>query len=177
MCGAEDMTLLVRARSEDAEGLRTAVTAAVNDAATEAPFRLMSMQGMVDGVVWLFRAFFVTASLLGVVGLVFAYSGTHAVVSFLVAQRMREFGIRMALGASASRIVLEMVKHTSRTALLGLAAGLAVAAGLVRLLTASAPGPRPPFVVGAAIAPVATWWPRWCHCVAARRSGARPSIQ
>src|SRR5688572_7392200 len=103
--GAEDMTLLVRARSDDADGLRTAVTAAVNDAATEAPFRLMSMQSMVDGVVWLFRAFFVTASLLGVVGLVFAYSGTHAVVSFLVAQRIREFGIRMALGASASRIV------------------------------------------------------------------------
>ena len=157
--GAEDMMLLVRARSDDAEGLRTAVTAAVNDAATEAPFRLMSMQGMVDGVAWLFRAFSVTASLLGVVGLVFAYSGTHAVVSFLVAQRIREFGIRMALGASASQIVLEMVKHTSRMALLGLAAGLAVAAGVVRLLTASSPilefGARP-FVVGAAIVFVAT---------------------
>ena len=157
--GAEAMTLLVRARSDDAEGLRTAVTAAVNDAATEAPFRLMSLQGMVDGVVWLFRAFFVTASLLGVVGLVFAYSGTHAVVSFLVAQRIREFGIRMALGASASRIVWEMLKQTSRTALIGLAAGLAVAAGLVRAIVGSAPilqfGARP-FVVGAAIVFVAT---------------------
>jgi hypothetical protein len=65
----------------------------------------------------------------------------------------------MALGASASRIVLEMVKQTSRTALLGLAAGLAVAAGVVRLLTGSAPilefGARP-FVVGAAIVFVAT---------------------
>jgi len=157
--GAEDMTLLVRARSDDAEGLRTAVTAAVNDAATGAPFQLMSMQSVVDGVAWVFRAFSVTASLLGVVGLIFAYSGTHAVVSFLVAQRMREFGIRMALGASASRIVLGMVKQTSRTALLGLAAGLAVAAGVVRLLTGSAPilefGARP-FVVGAAIVFVAT---------------------
>ena len=157
--GAEDMTLLVRARSDDAEGLRTAVTAAVNDAATEAPFRLMTMQSIVDEVAWGFRAFSVTASLLGVVGLVFAYSGTHAVVSFLVAQRTREFGIRMALGASASRIVWEMLKQTSRTALIGLAAGLAVAAGLVRLLTASAPilefGARP-FVVGAAIVFVAT---------------------
>ena len=157
--GAEEMSLLVRARSDDAEGLRTAVTAAVNDAAAGAPFQLMSMQSVVAGVAWVFRAFSVTASLLGVVGLIFAYSGTHAVVSFLVAQRIREFGIRMALGASASRIVLEMVKQTSRTALLGLAAGLAVAAGLVRLLTGSAPilqfGARP-FVVGAAIVFVAT---------------------
>jgi ABC-type antimicrobial peptide transport system permease subunit len=52
-----------------------------------------------------------------------------------------------------------MVKHTSRTAVLGLAAGLAVAASVVRLLTGSAPilqfGARP-FVVGAAIVLVAT---------------------
>jgi predicted permease len=157
--GAEEMTLLVRARSDDAEGLRAAVTAAVNDAAPEAPFRLWTMQSMVDGVAWGFRAFSVAAWLLGVVGLVFAYSGTHAVVSFLVAQRIREFGIRMALGASASRIVVEMVTQTSRTALLGLAAGLAVAAGVVRLLIGSASilefGARP-FVVGAAIVFVAT---------------------
>ena len=41
---------------------------------------------------WILQAFSVTASLLGLVGLAFAYSGTHAVVSFLVAQRRREFG-------------------------------------------------------------------------------------
>jgi hypothetical protein len=85
--GAEDMTILVRARSDDAEGLRTAVTAAVNDAATEAPFQLMSMQSVVDGVAWVFRAFSVNRVAARVVGLFFAYSGTHAVVSFLVAQR------------------------------------------------------------------------------------------
>ena len=55
-------------------------------------------------------------SILGVVGLLFAYSGTHAVVSFLVAQRKREFGVRMALGASAWQIVWGMLVETSRTA-------------------------------------------------------------
>ena len=110
--------------------------------------------------VWIFRAFSVAASLLGVVGLLFAYSGTHAVVSFLVAQRTREFGVRMALGASAWRIVRGMLVETSRTASIGLAAGLAVAAGLIRLFSASAAilpdfGARP-FVVGAAIVLVAT---------------------
>jgi ABC-type antimicrobial peptide transport system permease subunit len=109
--------------------------------------------------VWIFQAFSVTASLLSLVGLLFAYSGTHAVVSFLVAQRRREFGVRMALGASAWRIVWEMLVETSGTASIGVAAGLAVAAGLIRLFSSAALmpdfGPRP-FVVGAAIVIVAT---------------------
>jgi ABC-type antimicrobial peptide transport system permease subunit len=66
----------------------------------------------------------------------------------------------MALGASAWRIVWGMLVETSRTASIGLAAGLVVAAGLVRLLRASAAilpdfGARP-FVAGAAIVLVAT---------------------
>ncbi|MGH9239795.1 MAG: ABC transporter permease [Vicinamibacterales bacterium] len=152
--GPEDMTLLVRARSDDAAALRTAATAAVNDVAPDAPFRLMSMRSMVAEGAWGFRILSAVASLLGFIGLLFAYSGTHAVVSFLVAQRTREFGVRMALGASGGRIVWEMLTQTSRTAAIGLVAGVAVAAGLLRLLAASAPllefGVRP-FAIGAAV--------------------------
>jgi hypothetical protein len=77
-----------------------------------------------------------------------------------VVQRTREFGVPMALGASAWRIVWGMLVETSRTAAMGLAAGLAVAAGLMRLFSSSnailpAFGARP-FVVGAAIVAVAT---------------------
>jgi ABC-type antimicrobial peptide transport system permease subunit len=98
-------------------------------------------------------------SVLGIVGLLFAYSGMHAVVSFLTAQRKREFGLRMALGASARQIVWRMLVQTSRTGLTGLAAGSAAAAGLLGLFTASAAimdfGARP-FVVGAATVLIAT---------------------
>jgi ABC-type antimicrobial peptide transport system permease subunit len=109
----------------------------------------------------MFQAFSVAASILGVVGLLFAYSGTHAVVSFLVVQRTREFGVRMALGASTWRIAWGMLVETSRTAAIGLAAGLAVAAGLMRLFSSSSNAILPnvgarPFVVGAAIVLVAT---------------------
>jgi ABC-type antimicrobial peptide transport system permease subunit len=91
--------------------------------------------------------------------LLFAYSGTHAVVSFLAAQRTREFGVRMALGATAWRIVRGMLVETSRTASIGLVAGLAMAAGLVRLFSGAVAMPDfgfRPFVVGAAIVLVAT---------------------
>ena len=155
-----DMSLLVRARTDDVELLRSAVTTAVKEVAPEVPFQVLPMRTLVGFALWIFQAFSVAASLLGVVGLLFAYSGTHAVVSFLVVQRTREFGVRMALGATAWRIVRGMLIETSRTAAIGLAAGLAVAAGLVRLFSSSnailpTVGGRP-FVVGAAIALIAT---------------------
>jgi ABC-type antimicrobial peptide transport system permease subunit len=154
-----EMWLLVRARTDDVEELRLAVTTAVKEVAPDVPFQVFPMRTLVGLAVWIFQAFSVAASLLSLVGLLFAYSGTHAVVSFLVAQRRREFGVRMALGASAWRIVWGMLVETSRTASIGVAAGLAVAAGLIRLFSSAALmpdfGPRP-FVVGAAIVIVAT---------------------
>jgi ABC-type antimicrobial peptide transport system permease subunit len=74
-----------------------------------------------------FKAFSVTASTLGVIGLLLAFSGTYAVVAFLVTQRTREFGIRMALGASVQQLISGMMRETLRTAAIGLAGGAAVA--------------------------------------------------
>jgi ABC-type antimicrobial peptide transport system permease subunit len=154
-----DMSLLVRTRTDDVEVLRSAVTAAVKDVAPEMPFQVFPLRTIVGLAVWIFQAFSVAASLLSVVGLLFAYSGTHAVVSFLVVERTREFGVRMALGASAWRIVWGLLVETSRTPSIGLAAGLAAAAGLIRLFSANSILPDfgvRPFVVGAAIVLVAT---------------------
>jgi ABC-type antimicrobial peptide transport system permease subunit len=133
---------------------------AVKEVAPDTSFQQFPMRTLVGAAAWVFRAFSTAASILGIVGLLFAYSGTHAVVSFLVAQRRKEFGVRMALGASAWQIVWGMLVETSRMALIGLVAGLAVVAGLIRLSSGSIPivpdfGARP-FVVGAAIVLVAT---------------------
>jgi len=150
-----DMSMLIRARVDNVEAVRAAVASAVKEIAPETPFEVVRMRTLLGSAVWAFQAFSVAAWLLGLVGLLFAYSGTHAVVSFLVAQRRREFGVRMALGATAWHIVRGMLIETSRTASIGLAVGLVVAAALIRLLSASTAilsnfGARP-FLVGAAI--------------------------
>jgi ABC-type antimicrobial peptide transport system permease subunit len=153
-----EMSLLVRARIDDVEVLRSAVTTAVREIAPEMPFQVFPMRTLLGGAAWVVQAFSVAVSLLGLVGLLFAYSGTHAVVSFLVVQRTREFGVRMALGASAWQIVWGMLIETSRTASIGLAAGLAAAAGLIRLFGSVAMPDvgAAPFMVGAAITLIAT---------------------
>src|SRR4029078_7918389 len=80
-----------------------------------------------------FKAFSVTASVLGGIGLLLAFSRTYAVLAFLVTQRTREFGIRMALGASVRQLVEGLMSETLRTASMGLAGGALVAFGLNRL--------------------------------------------
>jgi predicted permease len=126
-----DLSLLVRAR-RDTAAVQAAVTAAVTAIDPNASFQAISMREILGFLVWAFQAFSVTASLLGVIGLVLAFSGTYAVVSFLLAQRTREFGIRMAIGASVRQIVAGMMGETMRTASIGLGVGLLVAFALAR---------------------------------------------
>jgi putative ABC transport system permease protein len=73
-------------------------------------------------------------SLLAVVTLLLSGIGIYGVVSQGVSQRTAEFGIRMALGAEARRIGASVVGQGLVPVLVGLVAGLAVAAGVGRLL-------------------------------------------
>jgi putative ABC transport system permease protein len=57
--------------------------------------------------------------------LVLAASGLYAVVSYAAAQRTREFGVRVALGATASDIVGMMLRQTGILVAIGLVLGLA----------------------------------------------------
>jgi putative ABC transport system permease protein len=60
----------------------------------------------------------------GGISLVLAIMGLYAVVAFGVAQRAREIGIRMALGADADRVVTLVVREGMRLAGLGVAGGV-----------------------------------------------------
>jgi ABC-type antimicrobial peptide transport system permease subunit len=66
--------------------------------------------------------------------LLLAMLGVSAVMAHLVAARTREFGIRMALGATPANIASLVSRHTLWPVLFGLGAGLAAALGLSRLV-------------------------------------------
>jgi predicted permease len=78
----------------------------------------------------LLGAFAVTALLLASVGI-------FGVISYLVAQRSSEFGVRMALGASRSQITNLVLSHGSIIAVAGCLCGLALSAFASRLLLTS----------------------------------------
>jgi putative ABC transport system permease protein len=79
-----------------------------------------------------FRAVLVGA--FAALALVLAMVGVFGVLSQSVRQRTREFGVRIALGASRSSVIRLVLGHATRIALIGLGAGLALAAMLGRLM-------------------------------------------
>ncbi len=66
--------------------------------------------------------------------LLLAALGIYGVASYSVAQRTREIGVRMALGASAANVQLSVIRRTLMLAAMGMAAGIVGALAASRLL-------------------------------------------
>ncbi len=64
------------------------------------------------------------------ISMLLAALGIHGVVSYGVAQRTREFGLRMALGSTPGQLKALVIRNGIKTALIGLVAGIAGAAAL-----------------------------------------------
>jgi ABC-type antimicrobial peptide transport system permease subunit len=79
-------------------------------------------------------------ALFAAVALVLAVAGISGVVTHSVGQRLREIGLRMALGALAGDVLRLIVGESARWALLGMAAGLVLAGLLAERLAALTPG-------------------------------------
>jgi putative ABC transport system permease protein len=70
----------------------------------------------------------------GIAALLLATSGIFAVLAHSVASRRREFGIRIALGAHADRVVWQVLQEGMAFPIVGLAIGLGAAVWLTRVL-------------------------------------------
>jgi len=73
--------------------------------------------------------------LFGAIALVLTAVGIYGVISYGVAQRTHEIGIRLALGAARHEVLSLIVREAMKPALLGAALGLCAAFGLTRLLS------------------------------------------
>ena len=103
------------------------------------------------------------------VALVLTLVGLYGVMSYSVAQRTNEIGIRLALGAQTRDVLLMVVKQGSILILLGLAIGLAGAYAATRLIASLLFGvtAKDPFTFAAAavllalVAFLACYIPAW----------------
>jgi ABC-type antimicrobial peptide transport system permease subunit len=82
-------------------------------------------------------------SIFGAVALLLASVGLYGVLAYSVAQRNREFGIRMAMGAQRKSIVMLVLREGLATILAGLAIGLPCSIFMSRILASRLHGMNP----------------------------------
>ena len=113
-----------------------------------------SFASILDGVTRQWRLGATMFSIFGVLALVLAAVGLYGVVAYDVAQRVREMGVRIALGARGADLMRLVLWQGLRVSMAGAALGAAaafVAARYVEKLLFDTPA-RDPFTFGAAVA-------------------------
>jgi predicted permease len=113
------------------------------------------------------RAAAIVLGVFGVLAIVLAATGLFALVAYSVARRMREIGIRMALGARSGQVLSSVLRRTAVLCAAGILIGAAAALAAARLLAAILYGvsPRDPFTYATApllmicVAFAACWHP------------------
>ena len=135
--------VVVRGRQADASSLVGAIKGAVRALDPEAPvFEAAALQELVNRSAAPRRLATVVATGLSLAAVLLALVGVSAVAAAAVAERVREIGVRAALGAAPRDLYRLILGEGAWTVAIGAAAGLFGSAGVVRLLDAQLFGTR-----------------------------------
>jgi predicted permease len=128
-------SLAIVTRGDEMGAMTAAIRGAVKELDSTLPvFRIWTMEEGLRRIMAQARFNTLLMTLLASTGLVLAALGIYSVIAWLVAQRTREIGVRMALGASAADVIRMMSVHGLKPVVVGLAVGLAGALAATRLL-------------------------------------------
>ncbi|HEY2294675.1 MAG TPA: ABC transporter permease [Thermoanaerobaculia bacterium] len=162
-----DMVLVVRAAGAPGP-LAAAVRRAVRSVDPGLPlYRVRTMEQVISDSLALRRLNLWLLALFAGIALALSAAGLYGVISYLVAQRTREIGMRMALGAQARDVIALVMRQGSRLTAIGIVAGLLGALALTRWLESLLDGvsARDPFTflgiaaLLVAVALLASWLP------------------
>jgi len=137
------LTLTVRTAGGPRDAI-SAVTDAIHQVAPDVP--VVEVRSMEDVIALSMSPqrfnLLLLASFAGL-ALVLAAVGIYGVISYTVRRRVREIGIRMALGASRSDVLKLVVRNGMKPIVLGVVIGLSAAFALSRLVASLVFGVRP----------------------------------
>jgi len=129
------LTIAVRSPGADGMALAPSVREVIRSLDPDLPiYDAYSMLGYIKFNTWFFHVFGTLFIVFGAAALFMASVGLYGVLAFSVSRRVKEMGIRMALGASARSVLGLIVRQGAFQLTVGLTVGLAMAFGLSRVL-------------------------------------------
>jgi putative ABC transport system permease protein len=132
----DSMVILAVRTSNDPVSLAAAVRSEITSLDPQVPIsEVATMEEVVSLSVANQRFGALLFLLFGAIALVLTAVGIYGVISYGVAQRRHEIGIRLALGATRREVLRLLIREAMKPALLGAALGLSAALGLTRLLS------------------------------------------
>jgi predicted permease len=128
------MSMAIRA-AVPPERLADAVRREVRAASGDVPvFRIVTLQTHLEEALSAERLSAALVTACGILSALLAIVGLYGAVSYLVARRTREIGVRVALGAQPRHVIALIVRHGFTLAVAGIGLGLVCAAALATLL-------------------------------------------
>ncbi|MCG8460646.1 MAG: ABC transporter permease, partial [Holophagales bacterium] len=118
-----------------AEDIGPEIRAMVREVAPTAPmYRTYTLAGLASRSMVQLSFTMLTIAVTAILALILGVVGLYGVLSYAVAERTREIGVRMALGAEAARVLRMVVGQGARVLAVGVAVGLGVALLATRTL-------------------------------------------
>jgi predicted permease len=163
---ASDTWLLVRA-NRDPQQLVTAMRSQLSSLDAGLPAFIQTWDEEMNGALFASRMATVSLGVLGVMGAMLSITGIFGMAAYSVSKRLRELGIRIALGAQRKEVLKSALGRPLKLLALGSAAGLLLGILAARVLAyiVYQATPRDPLVLGGVVfamlllGMVATWIP------------------
>jgi ABC-type antimicrobial peptide transport system permease subunit len=160
-------TWLVIRSSRDPQELAVAMRNKLRDLDGGLPFFIQTWNRGLDTVLFPARMATLSLGVLGMMGAVLSITGIFGMAAYSVSKRLRELGIRMALGAQRKEVLQAALGRAIKLLAVGSAAGLLLGILASRVLASIVyqATPRDPLVLGgvvlamALLGLVATWIP------------------
>jgi putative ABC transport system permease protein len=177
------MTVHVRGKAKGPEA-DAALLASVGEAirSVDSALPLVSLKTLVEHrdtgfEVWFVRLAAEVFAVFGIVALLVAMVGVYGVRAIMVGRRTREFGIRIAIGATPGDVLRLVMTEGARLIVVGLGAGLLLSAGVSRMLAGWTYGVRTfePAVFITASLLLVTAMLAACYLPARRATAIRPA--
>jgi predicted permease len=163
---SNDVWIIVRSR-RDAQEIAAALQKSMRNLDPAMPLEITTWNSELDSALFAARVATVALGVLGLLGAMLAITGIFGMASYTVSKRLRELGIRIALGANRHKVLSAGLGRAFRLLAIGSAAGMILGVLATRVLSniVYQATPKDPLVLGGvvlsmlAVGLVAAWIP------------------